>query len=118
MTNMICPPAGDNYSDECGNDLKPATVQGYDRHMAYADEYDCMHDKEAIFTPLDFPILNSFILLTSCGSKLSHWYFVLEFVRDQIQEGEAMPQGRQPLPPVSQTHLTYKTTNTVPLDGW
>jgi len=27
-----------------------------------------------------------------------------------------MPQGRQPLPPVSQTHLTYKTANTVPLD--
>jgi len=66
-----------------------------------------MHDKEAIFTPLEFPNLKSFILLTSCGSKLSHWCFILEFVREQIQEGEAMPQGRQPLPPVSQTHLTY-----------
>jgi len=64
LTNMLCPPAGDNYSDECGKDLNPATVHGYNRHMAYADEYDCMHDKEAIFTPLDFPILKSFILLT------------------------------------------------------
>jgi len=39
-TNMLCPPAGDNYSDECGNDLKPATVHGYNRYMAYAKEYD------------------------------------------------------------------------------
>jgi len=46
-------------------------VHGYNRHMAYAEEYDCMLDKEAIFTPLYFPILKSFILLTSCSSKLS-----------------------------------------------
>lgn len=28
LTNMLCRPAGDNYSDERANDLKPATVWG------------------------------------------------------------------------------------------
>jgi len=42
-------------------------VHGYNRHMAYADKRDCMRDKEAIFTPLDFPMLKSFMLLTSCS---------------------------------------------------
>jgi hypothetical protein len=51
---MLCPPSGDNYNDECGNDLKPATVCGYNRHMVYGDEYDCMHNKEGIFKPLDY----------------------------------------------------------------
>jgi hypothetical protein len=35
---------------------------------------------------MDLAILNSFIVLASCGSKLSHWQFRLIFVIYLIQE--------------------------------
>jgi hypothetical protein len=45
---------------------------------------------------LDLSILNSFLLLISCGSKLSQWHF------------------RQTLPTAKQTNVMYDTMNTGP----
>jgi hypothetical protein len=56
---------------------------------------------------LDLSVLNSYILLTSCGSKLTHRDFRLTFVRDLIQEGGGCLDHRPPhganqlLPPVN-----------------
>jgi phage FluMu protein gp41 len=47
---------------------------------------DLNMEKEAISLLLDVTIVNSFIILTSCDSKLSHWQFGLTWVRDLIQE--------------------------------
>jgi len=54
------------------------------RHMGYVDKSDCMTNtcsinrwtgkwtKKTFFHLLDLMVLNSFIILTYCGSKLSH----------------------------------------------
>jgi predicted nucleic acid binding AN1-type Zn finger protein len=53
--------------------------------------------KKLFFHLLDLPVLNSYILLTSCGSKLTHHDFRLTLVRDVIQE-EGEGRGRVPRP--------------------
>jgi hypothetical protein len=40
LTNMHHPPAEGNFCNEHGNDLKPAIVQGCNRHMGHADKSD------------------------------------------------------------------------------
>jgi len=62
-------------------------------------------DKETIFHLLDLMILNSFILLTPCGTKLSHRDFRLALVRNLIQEGGRVIQC-QTNPQVGQTPST------------
>jgi hypothetical protein len=60
-------------------------------------------DKEAVFHLLDL-ILNSYILLISCGSKLSHRDYRLCLVKDLLKEGgrvlqtETAPQEMPDLP--------------------
>jgi hypothetical protein len=124
LTNMHRPPAEGNFRDEYGNALKPAIVQDYYRHMGQVDKSDRMTNsysirrctwkwmKKLFFHLLDTSILNSFILLTSCGSKLSHQNFRLSFVRDLIKEGGGCLDHRPPhgedklLPPVNLQDLT------------
>jgi hypothetical protein len=52
-------------------------------------------------------ILNSFILLTSCGEKLTHGDFRLALVKDLIQERRRVPQTA---PRGRQTPSTDQTT--------
>jgi len=47
---------------------------------------DLKMDKEANLHILDFTILNSIIILSSCGSKCSFWYLRLTWKKDLIQE--------------------------------
>jgi hypothetical protein len=76
--------------------------------------------KKLLFHLLDLSILNSYILLTSCGSKLTHCDFRLTLVRDLIQEGGGCLDHRpshgadQVLPPVNRHDLTFDTMNTGP----
>jgi hypothetical protein len=84
LTNMHVSPAEGNFCDESGNALKPAIMEDYNRHMGYVDKSDRMANsysisrrtwkwtKKLFFHLLDLTILNSQILLKSCGSKLSH----------------------------------------------
>jgi hypothetical protein len=109
--NMQSPPAEGNFCYEYGKALKPATVQDHRRHMGYVDKSDCMRNyysisrqtwkwsKKLFFHLWDLTIPNSFIVLASCGSKLSHQLFRPTLVRDLIQAGEgaSMRQGRQAL---------------------
>jgi hypothetical protein len=103
-------PAEGSFCDEYVNAVKPAVVQDYNRHMGYIDKSDhttnsyfidrCMWKwtgkKVFFFHLLDFSVLNSFILLTSCGSKLSHQNFRLALFRDLIQRGEGCLNNRSP----------------------
>jgi hypothetical protein len=79
LTNMHHFPAEGNICDEHGNAMKPATVQHYNRYMRYMDKSGCMiqqtnveMDEKLFFHHWDLSVLNSLILLASCGSKLSH----------------------------------------------
>jgi hypothetical protein len=47
--------------------------------------------KKLFFHQLDLTVLNSCILLTSCGAKLTHREFRLGLIRDLIEKGERMP---------------------------
>jgi len=84
--------------------MKLAIIQDYNRHMKYVDKSDhmtnsysvsrrtCIWTKKLFFHLMDLTILNSFIILASCGSKLSHWQFRLTLERDLIQEAGRVPQ--------------------------
>jgi hypothetical protein len=103
LTNKHRPPGEGNFSDEHGNALKPAILQDYNRHMGYVDKGDHMMNsysisrrtwkwtKKSFFHFLDLSVLNSYILLTSCGSKLTHRDFRLALVRDLIQKWGRVP---------------------------
>jgi hypothetical protein len=52
--------------------------------------------KKLFFHLLELSVLNSFILLTSCSSKLSHQNFKLVLVRNLIQERAACLDHRPP----------------------
>jgi hypothetical protein len=82
LRNMHSPPAMEgNFCDEHGNALKPQTVQDYNQHMGYVGKGDrmttsysiqqqtCKWTKKTFFHMLDMTIVNSFLLLTSCGAK-------------------------------------------------
>jgi len=96
---MHYPPAESNFCDEHGNALKPAIIQDYNRHTGYVDNSDYMTNtysisrqtwkwpKKLFFHLLDLMILNGYILLTFCSSKLSHRDFKLSFVKDLLEEG-------------------------------
>ena len=95
LTNIHDPPREGNYCDEHGNAIKPAIVADYNRHMGYADNTDRMANsyktsrrtwkwtKKLLFHLLDLTIVNSYILLSSCGGKkISHRDFRLTLIRD------------------------------------
>jgi hypothetical protein len=64
-------------------------------------------EKSCFFHLLDLTILNSHILLKSCGSKLSHRDFRLTLIRNMVEY--AGPQPR-PLKPVARP-LALATRN-------
>jgi hypothetical protein len=64
--------------------------------------------KKKFFHLLDLSIFKSFILLTSSGSKFSHWNFISAFVRDLIQKRVPWPQTTQSgRPNTSTAELTW-----------
>jgi hypothetical protein len=84
VTHMLIPPAEGNFCDEHGNATKPEIIADHSKHMGYVDKADRMTDsysighwtwkwtKKLFFHLLDLTILNSFILLSSCGVKMLH----------------------------------------------
>jgi hypothetical protein len=88
-TNMHHPPANGNLCDQHGNAIKPEIIQDYNRHMGYVDLGDTMTNsysiqrrtwkwtKKLFFHLLDMTVLNSFLLLTACGTKITHRNFRL-----------------------------------------
>jgi hypothetical protein len=99
--------------------IKPAIVANYNMHMGYVDKADRMTNsysisrrtwkwmKKLFFHLLDLTILNSFILLSSCGAKHSHRDFRLALVRNVLEHAAVCrPCPKRPLgrpPAVSST---------------
>ena len=81
LTNIHDPPSESNFQDEHGNAIKPAIVADYNCHMGYVDKADRMANSypasrrtwkwtKKIFSHLfNMTILNSYILLSTCGGK-------------------------------------------------
>jgi len=97
LTNIHDPPREGNYCNEHGIAIKPAIVACYNRHMAYVDNVDRMANsytashrtwkwtKKLFFHLLDLAIVNSYILLSSCGGKkISHRDFHLTLIREML----------------------------------
>ena len=112
LTNMDPPPAEGNFCDDRNHSVKPHIVERYNRHMGYVDSADRMANSYSIcrrnfkwttklfFHLLDLTVLNSWILLSSCGAKHTHRDFRLLLVRNLIEEaGRSRPTpslvGRQ-----------------------
>jgi hypothetical protein len=80
LTNMLSSPLEGNFCDENGKAMKLAIVQDCNRHMGYVDKSDRMMNsysvrrltwkwtKKLFFHFMDLSILNSIIILASCGS--------------------------------------------------
>jgi len=74
--------------------------------------------KKIFFHLLDLTVLNNFIVLASCGSKLSHQLFRWTLVRDLVQEVRRVSQlqtarHERQAPSTSQLEdLTQDTANT------
>jgi len=84
LTNMDPTPAEGNFCDNSNCPLKPHIMEWYDQHMGYVDSSDRMANsysmspcnfkwtKKLFFHFLDLTVLNSWILLSSCGTKHTH----------------------------------------------
>ena len=124
LTNIHDPPSEGNFCDKHGKAIKPALVADYNRHMGYVNKGDRMANtytasrrtwkwtKKLFFHLLDLAVLNSYILLSSCGGKkISHRDFRLALVRDMLARAG---YERRPLRPVGRPALA--STNIGRLD--
>jgi len=95
---MDPPPAEGNFCDNRNRPVKPHIVERYNRHMGYVDNSDRMANcytmkqrtfkwtTKSFFHLLDQTVLNSWILLSSCGAKYTHRDFRLLLVRNVSEE--------------------------------
>ena len=97
LTNMDPPPAEGNFCDNSNRPVKPHIVERCNQHMGFVDISDLMiksysMDRRKLnwtmkqfFHLLDLTVLNSWILLSSCGAQYTHRDFRL-LVRNLIEE--------------------------------
>ena len=95
---MDPPPAERNFCDDSNRPMKPNIVEQYNQYMGYIDNSDRMSNSYSMsrrtfkwatklfFHFLDLTVLNSWILLSSCGAKHTHRDFRLLLVRNLIEE--------------------------------
>ena len=98
LTNMDPPPEEGNLCDDRKRAVKPQIVTWYNWHMGYVDISDQMANSYSMcqctfkwttklfFHLLGLTVLNSWILLSSCGAKFTHRDFRLLLVRNLIEE--------------------------------
>jgi hypothetical protein len=74
-------------------------------------------DKKTFFHFLDMTILNSFLLLTSCGAKMTHRDFRLALVRNLIEDAGSLPRplGRPAGPDKNVSRLEVNFSNHWPV---
>jgi len=109
LTNIHSAPAEGNFCNEGRKAIKPQIVMDYNHHMGFVDKGDRMANsyfinrrtfkwtKKLFFHLLDLAILNSYILLSSCGGKkMSHRDFRYTLVRNML--AHAGPEWRIPRP--------------------
>src|SRR5215510_7211457 len=98
LTNMEPPPAEGIFFDQRNRPVRPHIVELYNQHMGHVDNADRMVNSYSMirrtfkwttklfFHLLDLTVLNSWILLSSCGAKHTHRDFRLLLVRNLIEE--------------------------------
>ena len=124
LTNTHDPTTEGNYRDEQGNAIKLTTVADYNRHMGHDDNADRMTNsykasrrtwkwtKKPFFHLLDLAIVNSYILLSSCGGKkISHRDFRLTLIREMLARS-----GHDSRPSMSVGRPASSSNNTERLD--
>ena len=105
LTNIHDTPREGNYRDEHGNGIKPAIVADYNLHIGHVDNADRMANsytasrrtwkwtEKLFFRLLDLAIVNSYILLSSCGGKkISHRDFRLTLIREMLARSGHEPR--------------------------
>ena len=98
LTNMDPPPAEGNFCDDSNHPVKPHIVEWGNQHMGYVANSDHMANSylmswhnfkwtmKLFFRLLDLTVLNSWLLLSSCGATYTHWDLRLLLVRNSIEE--------------------------------
>jgi len=98
LTNMDLPPEEGNFCDDSKRAVKPQIVAWYNWHNGYVVNSDHMANSYSmcrrnfkrtikLFSHLlDPTVLNSWILLSSCGAKCTHRDFRHFLVRNLIEE--------------------------------
>jgi len=124
LTNMDPPPAEGNFCHDSNCPVRPHIMEEYNWHMAYVDNSDHIANSYSMsqhnfkwttklfFHLLDLTVLNSWILLSSCGAKYTPQEFRLLLVRNLI--GEAGKSQDRPTPRVV-GRPSMATTNVVRL---
>ena len=94
---MDPPPAEGNFCDDSNRPVKPHIMDRYNWHMGFVDNSNRLANScsmsqrtfkwttKLFFHFLDLTVLNSWILLSSCGATYTHWDFRL-LVRNLIEE--------------------------------
>ena len=109
LTNIHDPPREGNYRDEHGNAIKLPVVAHYNHHMGHVHNSDRLANsytasrrtwkrtRKLFFHLLDLAIVNSYILLSSCGGKkISHRDFRLTIIREMLARSGHEPRPSKP----------------------
>jgi len=87
LINMHGPPVEGNFTQECGQAIKPHVVEHYNAYKGFVDKPDRMVNsygiarrtwkwtKKLFFHLTDMTILNTFLIHKSCGGKMTHKNF-------------------------------------------
>ena len=98
LTNMDPPPAEENFCGDGNHPVKPNIMERYNQHVGYINNSDRKANNylmsrctfkwstKLFFHLLDLTVLNSWILLFSCGAKYTYRDFRLLLVRNLIEE--------------------------------
>ena len=110
LTNIHDPPGEGNYRNEHGKEVKPAIGADYNHYMGHVDNVDRMATtykpshrtwkwtKKLFFHLLDLAIVNSYILLSSCGGKkILHRDFRLALIREMLSWSGHKPRPSMPI---------------------
>ena len=114
------PPSEGNFWDEHGNAIKLAVVADYNCHVGYVNKADRMANsytasrrtwkwtKKLFFHLFNMTILNSYILLSTCGGKkISHRDFLLSLVREMLARAGHGPRPSRAVgrPAIASTNI-------------
>jgi hypothetical protein len=102
--NMHHPSINGNLCDDHENALKPEIVQDHKKCMGNDDlgdrmtnSYSLQHrtwkwTKKLFFHFLDMIILNTFLLVTACGTKMTHKDFRLSLTQNLTEWAGSLPR--------------------------
>jgi hypothetical protein len=110
LTNIHAAPAGGNFRDEQGKPVTPLIVADYNQQLLFlrngnemANNYTISRrrwkwTKKLFFHLLDLAVLNSYVLLLSCGGKkMSHRDFRISLVTNLLAHAGQVQQIERPM---------------------